>query len=114
DLVIAILRHRLGTELPADFKLMPNREPYPSGTAYEILTAMEAGKANGMPDLYVFRNPEPPTIKLDDDATNDRVAEQWARLKRFFETWFQTAEGQFKGASHTFRSTDELEVQVEA
>ena len=44
DLVIAILRHRLGTELPDDFPTMPNGEPYPSGTAYEILSAIEASK----------------------------------------------------------------------
>ena len=33
ELVIAILRHRLGTELPDDFPTMPNGEPYPPGNA---------------------------------------------------------------------------------
>jgi hypothetical protein len=44
DIVIAILRHRLGTELPADFPTMP-------GTAYEILSAIEASKEKSVPDV---------------------------------------------------------------
>jgi hypothetical protein len=53
DLVIAILRHRLGTELPADFPVMDSGEPYPSGTAYEILSAIESGKKRNVPDVCI-------------------------------------------------------------
>ncbi|MCJ7529369.1 MAG: ATP-binding protein, partial [Methyloceanibacter sp.] len=113
DLVIAILRHRLGTELPDDFPTMPNGEPYPSGTAYEILSAIEASKIKSVPDVYVFRYSEPPTVKLDDEATNKLVSEQWNRLKSFFKTWFQTQDGKFKLAFHSFQSTDEFEGEIE-
>ena len=113
DIVIAILRHRLGTELPADFPTMPNGEPYPSGTAYEILTAIEASKEKSVPDVYVFRFTEPPTVKLDEEATNRMVTEQWERLKIFFKTWFQTSDGKFKLAFHNFQSTDLFEVEIE-
>ncbi|HEV7464296.1 MAG TPA: ATP-binding protein, partial [Methyloceanibacter sp.] len=113
DLVIAILRHRLGTELPPDFPTMPNGEPYPSGTAYEILSAIEASKTKTVPDVYVFRYSEPPTVKLDDEATNRLVTDQWARLKTFFQTWFQAEDGTFKLAFHTFQSTDAFEGEVE-
>jgi hypothetical protein len=34
---------------------MPDGRPYPSGTAYELLTALDASKAGGVPDVYVFR-----------------------------------------------------------
>ena len=34
DIVIGILRWRLGTELPPGFAPLPTGEPYPSGTAY--------------------------------------------------------------------------------
>ena len=38
DLVIGILKWRLGTELPPGFdEKLPNNQPFPSGTAYEIL-----------------------------------------------------------------------------
>ncbi|MGV8838917.1 MAG: nSTAND1 domain-containing NTPase [Bauldia sp.] len=113
DIVIAVLRHRLGTELPTDFPRMPDGEPYPSGTAYEILTAMEAAGAKGLPDIYVFRFPEPPVVKLDDAETNALITEQWNRLKGFFARWFRTPEGHFKASYHEFRSTDEFEQQVD-
>ena len=113
DLVIAILRHRLGTELPDDFPTLPNGERYPSGTAYEILSAIEASKTKSVPDVYVFRYSEPPTVKLDDETTNKLVSEQWNRLKSFFKTWFQTQDGKFKLAFHSFQSTDQFETEVE-
>jgi hypothetical protein len=34
NLVVAIFRTRLGTELPPEFARMPDGEAYPSGTAY--------------------------------------------------------------------------------
>src|SRR5258708_40168931 len=42
DLVIGILRWRLGTELPPEFaEKLPNGQPFPSGSAYGILTAIQ-------------------------------------------------------------------------
>src|ERR1700722_18355562 len=113
DIVIAILRHRLGTPLPEDFARMPNGQPYPSGTAYEILTAIDAGRKTGLPDVYVFRDPESPTVSLDDSATNAIVSEQWERLKTFFQTWFQTPDGHFTAAFQQFHTTDEFEAQID-
>ena len=113
DLVVAILRHRLGTELPADFPTMPDGKPYPSGTAYEILSAIEASKTKSVPDVYVFRYSEPPTVRLDEESTNRLVTEQWERLKTFFKKWFQTADGKFKLAFHTFENTDAFEAEVD-
>ena len=113
DIVVAILRHRLGTELPDDFPTMPNGKPYPSGTAYEILSAIEASKTKSVPDVYVFRYGEPPTVRLDDESTNRLVTEQWEKLKGFFKTWFQTAEGKFKLAFHTFPNTDAFEAEID-
>ncbi|HLH11874.1 MAG TPA: hypothetical protein VKV77_08350, partial [Methylovirgula sp.] len=37
DILVSIFWTRIGTELPSDFARMPNGEPYPSGTAYELL-----------------------------------------------------------------------------
>src|SRR5581483_11196297 len=55
DIVVSVFWTRLGTELPADFPHMPDGKPYPSGTAYELLTALGASKSKGVPDVYVFR-----------------------------------------------------------
>jgi eukaryotic-like serine/threonine-protein kinase len=113
DIVFAIFRARLGSPPPDNFRRMKNGEPYPSGTAYELLTAMDAAKAQGIPDVYVFRFPDPPSIRLD-DPNRAEIEEQWERLKAFFETWFRTPEGQFKAAFQTFSSTDNFETQAEA
>jgi conflict system STAND superfamily ATPase len=112
DIVVAIFRSRLGTELPDGFQRMENGEAYPSGTAYEVLTAIAAAKGRGTPDVYVFRCPQPPSVQLDDPGRPE-IEAQWERLKAFFDTWFQKPEGQFKAAFHTFASTDDFEAQAE-
>jgi hypothetical protein len=113
DIVVAIFRGRLGTELPADFPPMPDGTPYPSGTAYEVLSAIETSKGRGFPDVYVFRFPRPPTVQLD-DPERAAIEAQWERLKAFFEHWFQSSQGQFKAAFQIFVSTDDFETQVES
>jgi tetratricopeptide (TPR) repeat protein len=113
DIVMAIFRGRLGTELPPDFPPMSDGKPYPSGTAYELLTAIDASKGRGLPDVYVFRCPQPPLVQLDDPKEAE-TKEQWQHLKTFFENWFMTPDGQFKAAFQTFASTDDFETQVEA
>src|SRR5258708_6984860 len=67
DIVVAIFRGRLGTALPPDFERLPDGSAYPSGTAYEVLTAMAARRENPFPDIFVFRHTEPPSVRLDDD-----------------------------------------------
>jgi hypothetical protein len=112
DVVIAIFRARLGSPLPSDFTSMADGEPYPSGTAYEVLTAIAARQHQDLPDVYVFRNPEPPSVRLDDPARAE-IEGQWQGLKAFFDRWFRTPEGQFKATFQTFSSTDDFERQAE-
>ena len=114
DIVFGILRHRLGTELPPDFPRMGNGDPYPSGTAYEILSAIEARRNKPFPEIYVFRSSEPPLVPLDDTGRHAEFETQWRRLKDFFDTWFIAPGGQYKAAFHTFSSTDDFETQAEA
>ncbi len=114
EIVIGILRHHLGTPLPGDFTKMPNGDPYPSGTAYEVLSALEKRRTADLPDVYVFRYAEPPTVRLDDAAERSRVERDWESVKAFFSDWFFTPEGQFKAAFQTFASTDDFETKVEA
>ena len=112
DIVIAIFRSRLGSVLPADFRRMTDGEPYPSGTAYEVLTAIDASKTHGFPDVYVFRFPQPPSVQLDDPKRNE-IETQWQHLKAFFDAWFKTPKGEFKAAFQSFASTDDFEAQAE-
>lgn len=103
DLVIAIFWSRLGTPLPTRFGRMDNGERYPSGTAYEVLTAIDARRKNDHPDVYVFRKDEPPA-----DSSEEAKA-QWKDLNSFFSRWFRAPDGQFLRAFHQFESADEFE-----
>ena len=113
DLVVAIFGARLGSPLPEAFPPMPSGERYPSGTAYEILTAMEARRqGRGIPDIYVFRRPTAPLVALD-AADRAEVESQWQRLTAFFETWFRNPAGEFLAAFQEFGTTDDFAVKVE-
>jgi eukaryotic-like serine/threonine-protein kinase len=112
DIVIAVFRYRIGTELPAAFARLPDGSPYPSGTAYEVLSAVEACRCQGRPDVYVFRHPDPPMVRLDDPEAK-QTQEQWQRLKAFFDAWFVAADGQFRAAFQTFATIDDFEAQLD-
>nr|WP_294524515.1 DUF4062 domain-containing protein [uncultured Rhodopila sp.] len=85
DIVVAIFGARLGTRLPDSFPRHPRTgEPFSSGTAYEVLTAIEARRAGrDLPDIYVFRCPHAPAVTLDDPGRAEAEA-QWTALKAFF------------------------------
>jgi hypothetical protein len=93
---------------------MPDGTPYPSGTAYEVLTAIAKRQQGGdLPDVFVFRYPDPPLVQLDDEKKEGETRRQWDRLKAFFARWFLTADGHFKAAFQTFTSTDDFEAQLD-
>ena len=115
DLVIGILKWRLGTELPPDFdEMLPDGRPYPSGTAYEILTAVETRRKGAqLPDIYVFRfGASSPSVAVE-DPNRAGVERDWQVLKGFFQEWFQTEQGQFKAAFNPYASEDDFEAQLE-
>jgi hypothetical protein len=115
DLVVGVLRWRLGLPLPGDFPShLPDGAPYPSGTAYEILTAIDKRRAGGeLPDVFVFRyDGGPPSVRIG-QSDAEEIARQWSALGGFFEKWFRTAQGQFKAAFNSYGSEDDFEAQLE-
>ena len=93
DVVIAIFWSRLGPELPPEFPRMPDGEPYPSATAYEVLTAIAARESKDAPDVFVFRKNEPPRAAIDDDAELEHAQTQWKHLRTFFERRIHNPQG---------------------
>lgn len=120
DIVVAILRGRIGTPLPTDFISsapaeggVADEQNYLSGTAYEILTAIAARRAGKrLPDIFVFRYPYAPSVALD-AADRADIEAQWKSLKAFAEHVFVDPQGHFKGAYQSFISTDDFETKVE-
>jgi len=112
--VIAVFGARLGTPLPDSFPHNPTTgQPYPSGTAYEVLSAIQARKSGqDVPNIYVFRYPRSPEVQLD-APDRAEIEAQWAALKSFFETWFRRQGGEFIAAFHEYTSTDDFATQAE-
>jgi hypothetical protein len=109
------LKWRLGTELPPDFgEKLPDGRPFPSGTAYELLSAIEKRqKGAKLPDIYVFRFAgSSPSVAID-DPNRARIEHDWQVLKGFFQEWFLTERGYFKAAFNSYSSEDDLEAQLE-
>lgn len=121
DIVIAIFWARLGSELPPDFPRMPDGQPYPSGTAYEVLSALWTRKDDEPepepkarhPDVYVFQKKAPPFPAPRDERDLTLIGAQWQQLKGFFERWFVSRDGHFLAAFQAFQTTDEFETQIE-
>ena len=114
DIVISIFWTRLGTELPAEFgERLPDGRPYPSGTAYELLTAIEAARQKALPDVYVFRKTKEPPYPVNDEAKAQAFDEQLRQLRAFWEEWFRNKAGQFRAAFQNFITTDEFETHAE-
>ena len=114
DVVVAPFRGRLGSPMPDNFpKKLANGEPYPSGTAYEVLSAIAARKSGRpLPDVYVFRYANRPTITLDSDDSAE-IQAQWTRLKAFFDEWFKMPDGRFVAAFENYRSTDDFAARLD-
>ena len=114
DVVIGILWSRLGSELPPDMPPMPSGDTYPSGTAYELLTAIERSKEAGRPNVYLFRKMAPAVLPIDDEAKRALVIEQLDRLKLFWQRFIKTSEGHFKAGYQEFANPDQFEADLES
>src|ERR1700689_2983570 len=87
DILVSIFWTRIGTELPGDFGRMPNRKPYPSGTAYELLSALEASRSKGLPDVYVFRKTADAVLPTADLDRRRQAQTQLDALEVFWSEW---------------------------
>jgi len=113
DIVVALFWSRLGSELPPQFPLMEDGEPYPSGTAYEVLTAIRARQQKSLPDVFVFKKNEVALAPVNDSARLTAAQQQWGKLQAFFKKWFVSPQGHFLAAFQQFETTDEFERQFE-
>jgi hypothetical protein len=114
DIVIVIFGDRLGSELPEDFsKRLPDDSPYPSGTAYELLSACAAADQHEKPEVFVFRKAGNTNFAPGEDPEEDADRLEKKRLDAFFDRWFRTEAGGFRRAFQEFVDPDDLERQVD-
>jgi eukaryotic-like serine/threonine-protein kinase len=113
DIVVSIFWTTIGTELPAEFARMPDGRPYLSGTVYELLTALEASKKHGVPDVYVFRKTADVALPTVDAERRREAQAQFDVLEDFWSERFRSKKGQFKAAFQSFAGTDAFEQLIE-
>jgi tetratricopeptide (TPR) repeat protein len=119
DVVIAVLRGRVGTPLAPGFVAHVAPEdrlglgPTLTGTTYEIVTAIAARRhGKPLPDIYAFRYAFAPAPALNAPDRAETEA-QWRQLEAFVAQVFFTPEGYFKGALEPYRTIDEFETSVD-
>jgi hypothetical protein len=112
DVVIGILGHKLGSEMPRDWPKMPDGKPYPSGTAYELLTAIEASLRQQVPDVYIFKKQGGPALPDNEDDERE-VLQQWERLKSFWREFIHSRQEGFKAGFEGYGNVDELDRKLE-
>ena len=121
DLVVGILWSKLGSPLPRGFGgTMPaprDGEPYPSGTVFEILSAILIRRSREAPppDILVYRKTAPPpSAEATDVAGQERRLADLKAVNTFFEDFFVNEESGFKAAFQTFKDHDAFEARFEA
>jgi hypothetical protein len=109
-----VFRGRIGTELPPDFAHMPDGNPYPSGTAYEVPDReRSAAQAWSSRMSIVFRSAASRRSCASTIPKRRTFRNSGNASRSSFDTWFVAETGPFKAAFHTFGSTDEFEAQLE-
>lgn len=119
DVVVAILRGRVGTPLSPEFVAqVPPEERLEigsmlTGTTYEIVTAIAARRhGKPLPDIYAFRYALAPAPRLNAPDKAD-IESQWRQLEAFVAQVFISPEGYFKGALEPYHSIDEFEAKAD-
>ena len=113
DIVVCILWSRLGTRLPEQFK-RPDGTPYASGTEFEFEDAVDGHRAQGFPDLLVYRKTAEPVVSLQDEQALLARLGQKKALDLFVEKWFHAGgEGALVAAFHQFESSAVFEELLE-
>jgi len=109
DIVICILWSRLGTPLTG-----PDGKHYNSGTEYEVTTALEAWRDRKHPEVMLYINQTPASIKQWPKGDFEYAVHQLQAVIEFQEKFCRDpATGQFIGAYNSYKDLGQFEVLME-
>ncbi|MFT4543083.1 MAG: DNA-binding response OmpR family regulator [Planctomycetota bacterium] len=112
DIYIGIFWARFGTPLPASVT-RPDGTRYGSGSEFEFEDALDGQKANGKPDMLVYRKTAEPTVAITNRDNVLDSLEQHEQLQEFIGKWFTGSDGTIAGVYHAFASTEDFEELLE-
>jgi len=110
DLVICILWSRLGTRLPHGFAAEEGHKS-PTGTEFEVRDALEGYRANGKPNLLIYRKTVAPQLNLASAEARERLG-QYELLEQFCQRSFYDARGAVIVAHTCYRESYEFEKKL--
>lgn len=112
EIVVCILWSRLGTMLSHKFR-RGNGEPYPSGTAFELETAVESYLRKKAPDILVYRRIQAVPMPVNNSQDAARCSSQLQSLNEFIQRWFFDDESAFKAAINEYEALGQFEQKLE-
>jgi tetratricopeptide (TPR) repeat protein len=110
QLVIGILGHRIGTQLPVTVQGPAGSEL--SGTAFELLTAIEASRRLRKPDVYVFRKRSCQVLPIEAAARAEALT-QYEKLECFWSQYFRGPAGAFLAGQEDYKDVEDFERKIE-
>ena len=108
DIVLVILRARIGTVLDVSRLKKPDGSPYLSGTEWEF---EDAWNATPRPEIMIYRCANPPSVPLNDPQRKDKQA-QYDALETFLSR-FKNPDGSWNGGINDFTDTADFRKQLE-
>jgi DNA-binding response OmpR family regulator len=112
DIYVGIFWARFGTPLPESVTRSDGSR-YGSGSEFEFEDALEGHRADGKPDMLVYRKIAEPVVALTSRASVLGSLEQHEQLLEFIGKWFTGSDGTIAGVYHAFETTEEFEEVLE-
>jgi tetratricopeptide (TPR) repeat protein len=117
DIVVLILWSRLGTPLPErtehkQYRGIDGRVPV-TGTEWEFEDALQAHKANGLPDLLAYRKTAKSRAEFGTEAEAVELGRQFKMLNVFWDRYFVN-QGEFRAAYSQFEDIGSFEQRLDS
>lgn len=114
DIVVGIFWSHVGSPVPADYPKLPDGRAYPSHTAFELLTAIQAREAGkDLPDVLVYRKQKELSVPVNDAAARQQRDEQLNQLTDFVSEWFENKDEGVIRVSQPFEDTEDFAQKLE-
>ncbi|HSF92910.1 MAG TPA: response regulator [Paracoccaceae bacterium] len=112
EIYIGILWSRIGSPLPDSIR-RDDGSQYESGSIFEFEDALQGYRANGYPEMLLYRKDGAPVISLQDRAKVLDSLDQMDKLQSYIEANLMGEDGTYASAFHMFDKPEQFETMVE-
>lgn len=112
EIVIVIIKSRMGTPLPYPDYIKPNGEPFLSGTEWEFHDALQFALQFDHPRILVYRCAIEPVLSPRDPQIEEKI-KQWKNVEKFFATFTDSASGVILYGYNEYQNVDDFSENLE-